>query len=61
MSQNINGHKTVSYVVSFKVELVEVTRYVHGKVEPAENENHRQAVVYRSEDVTLKKAWNRGW
>ena len=50
---NLNGHKTLSCVVHKKVDLVEVTTYVHGKVELVDNENLREAVVYWGEDGTV--------
>ena len=59
--ESLKTHETLSYVVGKKVELMEVTTYVHGKVSLTKNENLREEAVYSCEDGTLKKARNRGW
>lgn len=41
--ENLNGHKTLSYVIHKKVELMEVTTCMHGKMELAHNGNLRWA------------------
>ena len=51
------GEKTMNYIVRKQVEMVEVTAYIHERLEVKQMENRNDVVVYRSCKGKLELAW----
>ena len=60
-SENITRDTGVAmqdYVVHKKVEIIQVTTFIHAKLEETDKENEKKVIVYRSKSGAIRRAWD---